>query len=1215
MSDDREKLARENVDQLLSLPPEQREAAMNERCGHDPRLRARVLELMAAIDRADVFLSEPTRPPHDTAGPTNVSPSISEQPGSRIGPYKLLQQIGEGGFGVVFLAEQMEPVRRRVALKVIKLGMDTRQVVARFEAERQALALMDHPNIARVFDAGATEAGRPYFVMEYVVGDPITEFADAYKLTVEERLALFSQVCQAVQHAHTKGLIHRDLKPGNVLVSMIDGRPFAKIIDFGIAKATWAAGARLTEKTYFTEHNQLIGTLEYMSPEQAVGSPDIDTRTDIYALGVILYELLTGLTPFDAVRLRSAAWAEVQRILKEEEPPRPSMRLARDVRALGAAAAARRAQPSTLGTRLRGELDWIVMKSLDKDRSRRYESPNQLAADIQRHLAGEPVIAAPPGAAYRVRKFVRKHRGQVLAASVIITLLVLGLIGTGTGMMLATDRAQQALRAQENERIERIRAQEAEAEAARQRDEAERSRYAANIFAAAGDPYSARQRLEDCPEHLRGWEWRYLNASTDLSLSVMEAPESQQWTAAAFSPDGATFATGSTGEVAIWESSTGTRIKTIEIAGWARDIEFSPDGNRLRMIVVNDPDGPHGIWSLDTHQRTTTLPSGSGVFSPDGRLVLTWSSDKGAFQLTDATSGEILHTRHPYHNGLIVAFSPDGAYFVTSGNIIDSDGETRRSSFLWNTAECEIAQTFYGPATATGFGNACFSPDGSLVAIAGNTSVEVWDTSTSERIHTMQFDEMYVQLRFSPDGRRLYGGPMFMLSNERQFAGLLWDVKTGMLLKKIRAGDEHTMYGDFSPDGTMLIAGAGTGVGIWDVETGTILHRMPGHSERASTYLSPDGTRVLTTAWDGTARLWSVSALPNPRTIRDQAWMSGSYFDGKSLICDDGGQVRVYNIASSTPPVEWDQPDIIYAAVAHEGRCVTIQKASARVWDCATGRLLLNVDLPTQDQNPPLPRPEYYGTGDYPLRCALDRSGRRIVVAFGNGSVRLLDLTDGRLAFEVTGSGYPMTAISPDGSLVAVAWDDHIVRILDATSGREITSFIGHTATLLEMKFDPSSTRIATMSDDRTIRIWSIESSESLIPVPLSDFGMPGVWYGIGDFDPSGRRIVLLMDNVADIRDAETGESLMQLHGHRWWIDYAVFTPDGSRIATASGDGTVRIWSSSTGQEYLVLRALSIDDEGFTGLAFSPDGKRLIACGSGGPIHLFDTTPYRELEH
>lgn len=400
---------------LECATPKARAAYLAAACGADAGLRQRVEALLRAAERAGNFLEEP--PTGLASGdPATLFASgfNSEKPGDRIGRYKLLQQIGEGGCGVVYMAEQEEPVRRRVALKVIKLGMDTKSVIARFEAERQALALMEHPNIAKVLDAGATGTGRPYFVMELVRGIKITDYCDENNLPTGERLRLFTQVCQAIQHAHQKGIIHRDIKPSNILVTVNEpGSPGCpKVIDFGIAKAT--TGQRLTDKTVFTAFEQFIGTPAYMSPEQAMmTSLDIDTRTDIYALGVLLYELLTGRTPFDAGELMAAGLDSMRRIIREQEPARPSTRLSTLLAAdLTAVAKHRHAEPARLGTLLRGDLDWIVMKALEKDRARRYETANGLAADIQRHLNNEPVVARPPSAAYRFQKLAQRNRGH-----------------------------------------------------------------------------------------------------------------------------------------------------------------------------------------------------------------------------------------------------------------------------------------------------------------------------------------------------------------------------------------------------------------------------------------------------------------------------------------------------------------------------------------------------------------------------------------------------------------------------------------------------------------------------------------------------------------------------------------------------------------------------------------------------------------------------------
>jgi serine/threonine protein kinase/tetratricopeptide (TPR) repeat protein len=408
-------------------------------------------------------------------GSTGAYQPIAEGVGTIIGPYKLLQQIGEGGFGVVYMAEQMAPVRRKVAFKIIKPGMDTKEVIARFESERQALALMEHPNIAKVLDAGATDSGRPYFVMELVKGVPIHEYCDKNNLSTQGRLELFMTVCRAVQHAHQKGIIHRDLKPSNVMVTLHDGRPVSKVIDFGVAKAT---NQRLTERTLFTSYGQMIGTPAYMSPEQAeMSGLDIDTRSDVYSLGVLLYELLTGSTPFDGTRLRQAGHAEMQRIIREEEPPRPSTRLT----SLGARAsvisAHRSTDPGKLAALLRGDLDWIVMKALEKDRNRRYETPNALAADIERSLRHEAITARAPSTAYRLRKFAQRNKATVATAVLVVAALSLGTV-------LSTWQAVRATRAEHFARDEWDRATRAEAEAKQEHDTAVRERARADQEAA-----------------------------------------------------------------------------------------------------------------------------------------------------------------------------------------------------------------------------------------------------------------------------------------------------------------------------------------------------------------------------------------------------------------------------------------------------------------------------------------------------------------------------------------------------------------------------------------------------------------------------------------------------------------------------------------------------------------------------------------------------------
>jgi serine/threonine protein kinase/tetratricopeptide (TPR) repeat protein len=446
----------------VKVPPDQWEPFLKGACAGDEELCGQVSDLLREHQQAGNFLDRPAILLQGTSdfGPAadGVAAGAQEGAGTTIGPYKLLELIGEGGMGAVWMAEQREPVQRRVALKIIKAGMDTRQVVARFEAERQALALMDHPNIARVFDGGTTAGGRPYFVMELVKGVPITRYCDEHRLTPRERLELFLPVCQAIQHAHTKGIIHRDVKPANVLVAPYDGRPVPKVIDFGVAKAT---GQRLTPRTLVTGFGAVVGTLEYMSPEQAeLNNQDIDTRSDIYALGVLLYELLTGTTPLTRERLTQAAFTEVLRIIREEEPPRPSTRLSESRDMLPSISARRHMEPARLTKVLRGELDWIVMKALEKDRSRRYETANGLARDVEHYLADEPVQACPPTISYRLGKLVGRHKGPVLAVSLVLLALVAGIIGTTLGLLQARAAAEAERKAREDETAQRVRAED-----------------------------------------------------------------------------------------------------------------------------------------------------------------------------------------------------------------------------------------------------------------------------------------------------------------------------------------------------------------------------------------------------------------------------------------------------------------------------------------------------------------------------------------------------------------------------------------------------------------------------------------------------------------------------------------------------------------------------------------------------------------------------------
>ncbi|MEZ5328112.1 MAG: serine/threonine-protein kinase [Verrucomicrobiales bacterium] len=574
-------------DQAMELPHAERAAFVRQACGDDAALRQQLEELIASEDVRTDFMDDPTVA---TEGDDTEADPIM---GASIGSYKLLQRLGEGGYGVVYLAEQRAPVTRRVALKVIKLGMDTKQVVARFEAERQALAMMEHPNIAKVFDAGATDAGRPYFVMELVRGLPITAYCDQVKLPVAERLKLFVKVCQAVQHAHQKGIIHRDLKPNNILVTLHDGVPVPKVIDFGIAKAT---NFRLTEHTLFTDFRQFVGTPVYTSPEQMEMSGfDVDTRSDLYSLGVLLYELLTGTTPVLVESLKAAAYGEIQRTILETEPPTPSRRVSSLANARQVEVAeARAGSPSKLRQLLRGDLDWILIKALEKDRERRYESATAFGQDVQRFLDGEPVSAGAPSPLYRLRRFASRHKAAV---AVMLALLAGGLVSFW-----------QAIRASRGEM------------------EARRNLYIADMSVAhnawnAGNKERAITVLErhfpkPGERDLRHWEWRYLWGQTHremFSLFADDDPDDDIHhdgvSEVAMSRDGKLLGSaGRNGNIRIWDmESRSERFQFQVHHGFVTWVDFSPNSQLVLGGFTKhggDPAEPElVVWSVPERRK------------------------------------------------------------------------------------------------------------------------------------------------------------------------------------------------------------------------------------------------------------------------------------------------------------------------------------------------------------------------------------------------------------------------------------------------------------------------------------------------------------------------------------------------------------------------------------------------------------------------------------
>jgi serine/threonine protein kinase len=751
--------------------PAARAAYLDQACHCDPALRRGVEALLAAHGQPGSFMGRPA-----VGEPTANYQSIAERPGTVLGPYKLMEQIGEGGMGLVFVAEQQHPVRRKVALKIIKPGMDSQQVIARFEAERQALALMDHQNIAKVFDAGTTESGRPFFVMELVHGILITDYCDAHRLTPRERLELFLPVCHAIQHAHQKGIIHRDVKPSNILVTMYDDRPVPKVIDFGVAKAI---EQRLTEKTVYTQFGTLVGTFEYMSPEQAEKNAfGVDTRSDVYALGVLLYELLTGTTPLERHRLREAAYADIVRLIKEEEPPRPSTRLSSSGAALTGISQQRGSAPEQLTKLVRGELDWIVMRCLEKDRTRRYETANGLARDVERYLKDEPVEACPPTAGYKVRKFARKNRKLLATAAGFVVLLVLGVAGSAWQAVRATqaervavaerDEKEEARQAEAEQRAAAVRseqvAQQGRNEAQQQRDEAQRQRdevrvlnerlqrtlYAAHMNLAhnAWEAAGIGRVVELLEEHrpkagesdLRGFEWYYLDRLCHSELLTLR--HTGMLHSVAFSLDGKRLASAGGAFVVpgkgsplvkVWDAQTGQELLSLKgQTGQVMSVAFSPDGKRLASASF---DKTVKVWDAQTGQELLAFKGHSdGVrslaYSPDGKRLAsasgTWDDTKstyvaGEVKLWDAQTGQELLSLKHMSGVLSVAFS--------------SDGKRLASSSFDKTVKVWDAQTGQELLTFNGGSSVAFSPDGKRLATA---SGKVWDAQTGQEILTLK---------------------------------------------------------------------------------------------------------------------------------------------------------------------------------------------------------------------------------------------------------------------------------------------------------------------------------------------------------------------------------------------------------------------------------------------------------------------------------------------
>ena len=1025
----------------LDIPdPAERAAYLDRACNGDAALRAHIEGLLAAEGDLGSFLNRPAAVAPDA---TAAYVPITEGPGSVIGRYKILQQIGEGGFGSVYMAEQREPVKRRVALKIIKLGMDTREVVARFEAERQALALMDHPNIAKVLDAGATDTGRPFFVMELVKGVPITSFCDENHLPARDRLGLFAQVCQAVQHAHQKGVVHRDLKPSNVLVTLHDGKPVPKVIDFGVAKAL---NQELTERTLFTAYGHMIGTPQYMSPEQAeMSGLDIDTRSDVYSLGVLLYELLTGTTPLEVAAIRKAGYAEMQRLIKEQEAPKPSQRVSTLGERLSVVARDRACDPDRLGATLRGDLDWIVLKALEKERGRRYESASGFAADVQRYLASEPVEAHPPSAGYRVRKFVRRNRGPVVAAAAVFGVLCLGLAGTVAGMIVARNEADRAARA--------------EAETAEQRDaalreatEKEKARQAEADQRAAAD--RERMAAVAAREELRR---TFYAAQMNLANNAARDHHGQRVL------DHLNVARPKPGETDLrgpeWHilyRQFNAEEKVVRLLGSARGFSFSPDGSRIVLAVVETKPGQQEptrvlrICETATGRLVREIPLPPFDYGPKGKPSFPTSAPTSLFP-TFLRNGALVACMDPG----VVLLGFKGAYrvyVVDSGKLIEEES--------WDPKA--------GARVPDGM-----TPDGRIRADRKSDRPNVGDQRDDRRaeytlldvgsgaeVRKLTVDHLTVRLAFSPDSRLVaYRHPERGLVVEETGSGKEVMAVTGTNTLGLRR--------EFAPNGKLLLSESAETATLWDVATGKPVLTLPGTGGKYA--FSPDGTRLAilrgVSPNNGTTPPIDVVSLAPPystvQTIQYAGEIGGLTFgpDGKRLVAyfSSDGSVRHWELNSLRAAANASAPESV---VSYNGDASRFLLASPLPGRTAQLRVVDRAghELGRRELGRQINRSSFVTDQDVrrvAWAAVLPQPGQTTASGQPEVEVRVWDVETDRE--QVLGAnwvwesapGIPWVALSPDGSRLVVCLTEkttdpgtgtrgsrRLARLLDTRAGK-----------------------------------------------------------------------------------------------------------------------------------------------------------------------------------